>query len=127
MPTHITAPSRPPAAGNSPKVIEEYVGRMNTGSEQVSIAHMHSPGGWQEPGQAPEFDEYTLVLAGTLHVEHADGSFDVTVGQAVHARKGEWVRYSTLGADGAEYVAICTPAFSPHTVHRDDRAPNHST
>ncbi|HJO02392.1 MAG TPA: cupin [Acidobacteriota bacterium] len=119
MPTHITAPSRPPAAGSVPKVIEEYVGRMNSGSEQVSIAHMHSPSGWREPGQTPGFDEYTLVLSGTLHVEHPDGGFDVTGGQAVHARRGEWVRYSTPGADGAEYVAVCMPAFSPQNVHRD--------
>ena len=119
MPTHITAPSRPPSAGNIPKVIEEYVGRMNTGSEHVSIAHMHSPRGWQEPGQAPDFDEYTLVLAGTLHVEHAGGSFEVTVGQAVHARRGEWVRYSTPDPDGAEYVAVCLPAFSLEIVCRD--------
>ncbi len=120
MPTHITAPSRPPAAGNLPKVIEEYVGHMNTESGDVSIAKMHSPGGWQEPGQTPEFDEYTLVLAGILRVEHRDGSFDVTAGQAVHARKGEWVRYSTPGV-GAEYVAICVPAFSPQSVHRDEK------
>jgi mannose-6-phosphate isomerase-like protein (cupin superfamily) len=107
------------AAGNKPKLIDEYVGRVNSSHEQVSIAHMRSPGGWLEPGQKPEFDEFTVVLRGALRVEHAGGSMDVSAGQAVIAHSGEWVRYSTPGAEGAEYVAVCLPAFSPGTVHRD--------
>lgn len=98
-------------------MIEEYVGRVNTGDESVSVAHMHSPAGWSEPGQRPEFDEFTLVLRGALRVEHEAGVMDVRAGQTVVAQKGEWVRYSTPG--GAEYVAICLPACSPDTVHRD--------
>jgi|SRR5579885_119793 len=115
MPKLIQAPKRIPVAAN--KVIDEYVGRVNTGDSHVSIAHMRSPAGWSEPGQKPEFDEFTLVLKGTLRVEHQEGELAVTAGQAVLARKGEWVRYST--PDGAEYVAVCLPAFSPETVHRD--------
>jgi mannose-6-phosphate isomerase-like protein (cupin superfamily) len=107
------------AAGNVPKRIEEYVGRMNTRNEQASVARMKSPSGWQEPGQTPEFDEFTLVLAGMLRVETRTGILDVHAGQAVHTPAGEWVRYSTPGPDGAEYVAVCVPAFSPQTVHRD--------
>ena len=115
MPKLIDAPKRIPVPGN--KVIDEYVGRANTGDGQVSIAHMRSPAGWSEPGQKPEFDEFTVVLKGTLRVEHKGGALEVAAGQAVLAQKGEWVRYST--PNGAEYVAICLPAFSPDTVHRD--------
>ena len=120
MPELIEAPSRVEAAGTKPKLIDEYAGRVNTGEERVSVAHMRSPSGWVEPGQRPDFDEYTLVLRGLLHVEHEGGELDVAAGQAVLVRGGEWVRYSTPGADGAEYVAVCLPAFSPGTVHRDD-------
>jgi mannose-6-phosphate isomerase-like protein (cupin superfamily) len=102
-----------------PKLIDEYVGRVNNGEDRLSIAHMRSPGGWVEPGQRPDFDEYTLVLRGTLRVEHEGGQIDVTAGQAILARAGEWVRYSTPGTEGAEYVAVCLPAFAPSTVHRD--------
>ncbi len=119
MPVHIAAPTRVVAAGNKPKAIDEYVGRVNSGSDGVSIAHMRSPAGWVEPGQTPEFDEYTLVLRGMLRVAHAGGTIDVQAGQAVIARRGEWVQYSSPGAEGAEYVAVCMPAFSPATVHRD--------
>ena len=117
MPTLIAAPKRIEAAGNKPKLIEEYVGRVNSGTASVSIAHMHGPAGWEEPGQAPDFDEFTVVLAGMLRVEHKGGSMDVHAGQAVIAHRGEWVRYST--PDGAEYIAVCLPAFTPETVHRD--------
>ncbi|MBW2526244.1 MAG: cupin [Deltaproteobacteria bacterium] len=119
MPTLIDKPTRVEAAGNKPKLIDEYVGRVNNGEQRASIAHMRSPSGWVEPGQRPDFDEYTLVLRGTLHVEHERGSLDVAAGQAVLAAQGEWIRYSTPGPDGAEYVAVCLPAFSPDTVHRD--------
>ena len=119
MPTHIAAPVRVEAAGNKPKLIEEYIGRVNSGTAAVSVAHMHSPAGWKEPGQAPEFDEFTVVLRGTLRVEHTAGSMDITAGQAVIAHRGEWVRYSTPHPDGAEYIAVCLPAFAPETVHRD--------
>ncbi|HUA58890.1 MAG TPA: AraC family ligand binding domain-containing protein [Verrucomicrobiae bacterium] len=119
MPQKIEAPTRVQAAGNKPKLIDEYIGRVNSGDCNVSIAHMRSPGGWQEPGQTPEFDEYTVVLRGMLRVEHAGGTVDVRAGQAIILRSGEWVRYSTPEADGAEYVAICLPAFSIETVHRD--------
>ena len=119
MPTLIEKPTRIIAAGNKPKLIDEYVGRVNTGEAAVSVAHMRSPAGWAEPGQTPEFDEYTLVLCGALRVEHRGGSLDVRAGQAVVVRHGEWVRYSTPGEEGAEYVAVCLPAFSSHTVHRD--------
>jgi mannose-6-phosphate isomerase-like protein (cupin superfamily) len=120
MPDLIKAPSRVEAAGTKPKLIDEYVGRVNTGEERVSVAHMRSPDGWLEPGQRPDFDEYTVVLAGCLHVEHEDGSLEVRAGQAVLVRAGEWVRYSTPEPGGASYVAVCLPAFSPGTVHRDD-------
>jgi quercetin dioxygenase-like cupin family protein len=120
MPELIGAPTRIEAAGNLPKVIEEYVGRLNSGSEAVSIARMVSPSGWEEPGQAPEFDEFTVVLKGMLVVEHSGGRLEVRAGQAVHTKPGEWVRYSSPEADGAEYVAVCLPAFSPATVHRDE-------
>jgi mannose-6-phosphate isomerase-like protein (cupin superfamily) len=119
MPTLIEKPTRITAAGTRPKLIDEYVGRVNTGEGGVSIAHMRSPAGWAEPGQTPDFDEYTLVLKGTLRVEHRGGALDVPAGRAVLVRRGEWVRYSTPGEEGAEYVAVCLPAFSPETVHRD--------
>ena len=119
-PTLISKPTRIQAAGNKPKLIDEYVGRVNSGTSAVSIAHMRSPGGWQEPGQTPEFEEYTVVLKGSLHVEYRDGSIDVRVGQAVITHTGEWVRYSTPEPDGAEYIAVCHPAFAMETVHRDE-------
>lgn len=118
-PTLIPQPARVEAAGNKPKLIDEYVGRVNSGTSAVSIAHMRSPAGWQEPGQTPNFDEFTVVLKGRLRVEHRDGSLDVRAGQAVIVPKGEWVRYSTPEPDGAEYIAVCLPAFSMETVHRD--------
>jgi mannose-6-phosphate isomerase-like protein (cupin superfamily) len=107
------------AVGNKPKRIEEFVGRVNTQMDQVSIARMHSSPGWEEPGQTPEFDEFTLVLAGMLRVETKTGVLEVLAGQAVHAPAGEWVRYSTPEPEGADYVSVCVPAFSPPTVHRD--------
>lgn len=119
MPQLIEAPTIVEAAGNKPKRIEEYAGRVNSGHESVSVARMKSPSGWQEPGQRPEFEELTVVLSGMLRVEHEGGCLDVRAGQAVVAKPGEWVRYSTPEADGAEYVAVCLPAFSPDTVHRD--------
>jgi ethanolamine utilization protein EutQ (cupin superfamily) len=120
MPTLIDKPTRIEAAGTKPKRIDEYVGRVNSGDAAVSIAHMRSPAGWAEPGQTPEFDEYTVVLQGTLRVEHRGGTLEVRAGQVVVVRRGEWVRYSTPADDGAEYVAVCLPAFSPMTVHRDN-------
>jgi mannose-6-phosphate isomerase-like protein (cupin superfamily) len=119
MPRLIQAPSIVTAAGNKPKRIEEYAGRVNTGHEAVSVARMVSPGGWQEPGQRPEFEELTIVLRGCVRVESEDGVLDVRAGQAVLSRPGEWVRYSTPELGGAEYIAVCVPAFSPDTVHRD--------
>ena len=119
MPTLIAAPTVIAAAGNKPKRIEEYAGRVNSGHASVSVARMVSPGGWVEPGQRPEFEEITVVLRGCLRVEHAGGTLDVRAGQAVVAHPGEWVRYSSPEPDGAEYVAICLPAFSIETVHRD--------
>jgi len=119
MPTHIASPSVIAAAGNKPKIIEEFVGRVSSRTEGVSVARMRSPSGWVEPGQTPEFDEYTVVLRGTLRVTSRDGAIDVDAGQAVIAHAGEWVQYSTPGPDGAEYVAVCLPAFSMDTVHRD--------
>jgi len=119
MPTHIASPSIVQAAGNKPKIIEEYIGRVNSKTDAVSIARMKSPGGWVEPGQTPQFDEFTVVLRGTLRVTTHDGVLDVHAGQAVITNKGEWVQYSTPGTEGAEYVAICLPAFSMDTVHRD--------
>lgn len=107
------------AAGNKPKRIEEYAGRVNSGHASVSVARMVSPSGWQEPGQRPEFEEITVVLRGLVRVEHEGGALEVRAGQAVVTAPGEWVRYSTPGPDGAEYVAVCLPAFSPATVHRD--------
>ena len=122
MPKLIEAPSRVTAAGNKPKLIDEYIGQVNTRTEGVSIAHMRSPGGWVEPGQTPDFEEYTIVLHGMLRVEYRGGVLEVRAGQAVIAHPYEWVRYSTPEADGAEYIAVCLPAFSPHTVHRDEEA-----
>jgi hypothetical protein len=119
MPALIEAPSTIEAAGTKPKRIEEFVGRVNTGEERVSVARMRSPQGWREPGQRPEFDEYTVVLTGCLRVEHEHGELAVRAGQAVLVRGGEWVRYSTPDEGGAEYVAVCLPAFGPETVHRD--------
>jgi len=119
MPSLIESPSRVTAAGEPPKTIDEYVGRVNTGESRLSVAHMRSPAGWSEPGQRPEFDEFTLVLRGALRVEYEGGELTVAAGQAVHTAAGEWVRYSSPGAEGADYVAVCLPAFSPETVHRD--------
>ena len=120
MPTLIANPTRIESAGNKPKIIEEYVGRINTSTAAASIARMRSPEGWEEPGQTPELDEYTLVLRGTLRVSHKSGKIDVTAGQAVIAHRGEWVCYSTPFSGGAEYIAVCLPAFSPGLVHRDE-------
>jgi mannose-6-phosphate isomerase-like protein (cupin superfamily) len=120
MPTLISSPIRVEAAGNKPKLIDEYVGRVNSETDAASVAHMRSPGGWVEPGQTPRFDEFTVVVKGTLRVEHRDGELDVSAGQAVIAHKGEWVRYSTPGEEGAEYFAVCLPAFSMDSVNRDD-------
>jgi mannose-6-phosphate isomerase-like protein (cupin superfamily) len=120
MPRLIAGPTVIQAAGNKPKRIEEYAGRVNSGHDAVSIARMVSPAGWIEPGQRPEFEEITLVLRGLLRVEHAGGSLDVRAGQAVVTAPGEWVRYSSPEPEGAEYVAVCSPAFSPETVHRDE-------
>jgi mannose-6-phosphate isomerase-like protein (cupin superfamily) len=120
MATRIEKPTIVAPAGNLPKRIAEFIGRVNSGTDSVSIAHMTSPPGWQEPGQTPDFDEYTLVLRGSLKVETRGGTMDIPAGQAVTAPKGEWVRYSSPDPEGAEYVAVCVPAFSPGTVHRDE-------
>ena len=117
MPQLIPQPTRIPVPGR--KILDEHVGRVNSATEGVSIAHMRSPSGWTEPGQRPDFDEYTVVLQGTLHIEYEGGSLDVSAGQAVIAQRGEWVRYSTPAPEGAEYLAVCIPAFSLETVHRD--------
>jgi ethanolamine utilization protein EutQ (cupin superfamily) len=117
MPTLISHPTRIQAAGTKPKLIDEYIGRVNSKSAALSVAHMRSPQGWLEPGQTPEFDEYTIVLKGVLRVAHKTGHVEVRAGQAVIAHRGEWVQYST--PEGAEYIAICLPAFSPETVHRE--------
>jgi mannose-6-phosphate isomerase-like protein (cupin superfamily) len=116
----IQSPTVVQAAGNKPKRIEEFVGRVNSGHATVSVARMQSPAGWQEPGQRPDFEEITIVIRGALRVEHAAGAVDVRAGQAIVTAPGEWVRYSTPGPEGAEYVAVCLPAFSPATVHRDE-------
>lgn len=118
-PTLITQPKRIHAAGNKPKLIDEYIGRLNSGTPELSFARMRSPAGWQEPGQTPEFDEFTVVINGMLRVEFRSGSLEVRAGEAVIAHRGEWVRYSTPEPEGAEYFAVCLPAFSPDTVHRD--------
>lgn len=120
MPRLIASPTRIQAAGNKPKLIDEYFGRVNSGDDSCSLAHMRSPGGWAEPGQRPEFGEYTVVLRGTLRVEHEGGAVNVCAGQAVYTEPGAWVRYSTPDEDGAEYIAVCLPAFSPAAVHRDE-------
>jgi mannose-6-phosphate isomerase-like protein (cupin superfamily) len=119
MPKLIQKPSRIEAAGNKPKIIEEFIGRVNSATEDVSIARMQSPGGWVEPGQTPEFDEYTVVLSGMLRVKHKGGVVDVMAGQAIITKAGEWVQYSSPNPEGAQYIAVCLPAFSPQTVHRD--------
>ena len=120
MPTLIEKPTTIEAAGNKPKLIEEFIGHVNSKTSEVSIAKMHSPSGWVEPGQTPEFNEYTIVLAGCLRVETKGGVLDVQAGQAVIAHAGEWVRYSSPNEEGAQYIAVCLPAFSPNTVHRDE-------
>ncbi len=120
MPTKITKPSRVEAAGNKPKIIEEYIGRVNSGTGEVSIAQMTSPQGWVEPAQTPEFNEYTLVLSGTLKITSDGEDMLISVGEAVITHKGEKVQYSTPFEGGARYIAICLPAFSPEIVHRDD-------
>jgi ethanolamine utilization protein EutQ len=124
MPTLIAQPTRIQSAGNKPKLIDEYIGRVNSQTSSASVAHMRSPAGWREPGQTPAFDEFTVVLKGMLRVEHREGggqeiSLDVAAGQAVIVHAGEWVRYSSPLEDGAEYIAVCLPAFSIDTVHRD--------
>ena len=119
MATLIPAPKTIQAAGNKPKVIEEFIGRVNSQTEAVSVARMRSPSGWVEPGQTPEFDEYTVVLKGLVRITTKSGSHDVAAGQAIITPAGEWVQYSTPGPEGAEYIAICLPAFSPAIVHRD--------
>lgn len=120
MARFISQPTVIPAAGTPPKIIEEFFGRVNSRTSAVSIAKMTSPSGWQEPGQIPEFAEYTVVLRGELQVETRSATFRVAAGQGILLEPGEWVRYSTPGSDGAEYVAVCLPAFSPATVHRDE-------
>jgi len=119
MPTLVPQATRIQAAGNKPKLIDEYIGRVNSKDSAVSVAHMRSPRGWVEPGQSPEFDEFTIVLKGTLKVRHQSGELEVSAGQAVIAHRGEWVQYSTPHEGGAEYIAVCLPAFSMDTVHRD--------
>ncbi len=120
MPKLIEKPTIIDCVGTKPKQIQEFAGRVNSAHSAVSVARMISPGGWEEPGQRPEFEEITVVLRGVLRVDHEAGTLDVHAGQAVVASPGEWVRYSTPGAEGAEYVAVCLPAFSPTTVHRDE-------
>ena len=124
MPTLIERPTRVQSAGNLPKMIDEYVGHLNTRQGGISVAHMRSPAGWEEPGQTPDFEEYTIVLRGRLRVRHRGGTFDVSAGQAVVTHPGEWVQYSTP-EEGAEYIAICVPAFSPNIVHRDEGPESH--
>ena len=119
MPELITGPTRVEAAGNKPKLIDEFIGRVNSRESSLSVARMRSPGGWVEPGQTPDFDEYTVVLGGLLRVEHRGGLIDVQAGQAVVVRRGEWVRYSTPEPEGAEYIAVCAPAFTLDGAHRD--------
>ena len=119
MPTLIEHPTQIAAAGTKPKIIREYIGRVNSQTSALSVAHMQSPEGWVEPGQAPEFDEYTVVLRGLLRVRHQAGTIDVRAGQAIITHRGEWVQYGTPEPDGAEYIAVCLPAFSPETANRD--------
>ena len=120
MPTFIKSPSIIQAAGNKPKIIEEFIGRVNSDTEGVSIARMKSPAGWIEPGQTPEFDEYTIVLKGMLRAETKNDSFDIKEGEAIIVHKGEWIKYSSPDIEGAEYIAICLPAFSSEALHRDE-------
>ena len=120
MPILIAHPTRIEAAGNKPKIIDEYIGRVNSGTSAASVAHMRSPEGWVEPGQTPEFAEFTIVLKGLLKVRHKAGSLDIRAGQAVITNPGEWIQYSTPEPGGAEYIAVCLPAFLPETVHRDE-------
>jgi quercetin dioxygenase-like cupin family protein len=119
MPLHIPLGVTIPAAGTKPKIITELIGRVASGTGEISVARMQSPPGWEEPGQTPEFDEYTLVLRGLLRVTYREGTLEVHAGEAVLTRRGEWIRYSTPTVEGADYIAICLPAFSPDTVHRD--------
>jgi ethanolamine utilization protein EutQ (cupin superfamily) len=119
MPERIPTPTVIESAGTLPKRIEEYVGRVNTGEGAVSIARMQSPQGWEEPAQTPEFDEWTLVLSGLLVVEHEGGRLEIRAGEAIHTKPGEWIRYSTPDEGGAEYIAVCLPAFSLEAVHRE--------
>ena len=119
MPSLIKSPTQIKAEGNKLKIIKEFIGKVNSSTQQISIAKMTSPSGWEEPGQTPEFTEYTLVLKGMLKVESKESIFEVNAGQAIITYPGEWIRYSTPGTDGAEYIAVCLPAFSPETVHRD--------
>jgi len=119
MPIKIEKPTVIEAAGNKPKIIKEFIGRVNSENNDVSVARMKSPSGWQEPGQTPEFDEYTIVLSGMLRVESQGGTLDINAGEAVVVKANEWIRYSTPGNEGAEYIAVCLPAFSPDSVHRD--------
>ncbi len=120
MATKIETPSTIEAAGNKPKIISEYIGRVNSQTSDLSVAHMKSPAGWVEPGQTPEFEEYTVVLKGTLQVKTKTETLEIKAGEAVITHAGEWVQYSSTGEDGAEYIAVCLPAFSPDTVHRDE-------
>jgi ethanolamine utilization protein EutQ (cupin superfamily) len=120
MPSHIPGPSRITAAGTKPKIIEEYIGRVNTETSGASVARMQSPEGWSEPGQTPEFDEFTVVLKGVLNATHSGGVLKVKAGEALIVRSGEWVQYSTPRPGGADYIAVCLPAFSPELVHRDE-------
>ena len=120
MPTIIKSPTKIEAAGNKPKIIKEFIGKVNSSTDQISIAKMQSPPGWKEPGQTPEFDEYTVVLKGMLRVETKEKAFDIHADEAIITHKGEWIRYSTPSEEGAEYIAVCLPAFSPETVHRDE-------
>jgi mannose-6-phosphate isomerase-like protein (cupin superfamily) len=121
MPTHIPSPTLIEAAGNKPKRIEEFIGRVNSKTSAISVARMNSPSGWVEPGQTPEFEEFTIVLKGTLRVTTGQDSMDIQAGEAIIVHPGEWVQYSTPGEEGAEYIAVCLPAFSMETVHRDDK------
>jgi mannose-6-phosphate isomerase-like protein (cupin superfamily) len=120
MPVKIDSPIVIAAAGNKPKIIQEFIGKVNSKTDDVSVARMSSPGGWVEPGQTPEFDEYTIVLKGMLQVKTKDEVIEIHAGQAIITNKGEWIQYSTPGQEGAEYIAVCLPAFSPDTVHRDE-------
>jgi mannose-6-phosphate isomerase-like protein (cupin superfamily) len=121
MPSFIKSPSIVKAEGNEPKIIQEFIGRVSSKDTNVSVARMRSPAGWEEPGQTPEFVEYTIVLSGTVRIKSKDGIVDVKSGEAIITQKGEWIQYSTPGIDDAEYISVCLPAFSPSTVHRDSK------